>query len=130
MNLTDLIHINDYFGETVASSPTTDGRATSSSINFIKCQKSVEIVDFMLRHQATPYPFEEDSRVMALVEECLSNAARPQDWFWKRSERIKTRHERSNSEPPLPAQTARRSNNAVAIRPPKREDSMPLSANA
>ena len=85
MYLTELSNLDNLYENTITASPPKGHKRTLTLVNFSKCQKRVEIIDEMLRHQYTPYQMEEKTNTVALISERLLLANRGEDWFTSKS---------------------------------------------
>lgn len=85
MYLTDLLHINDQYHDTLMS----PSHASSSPmlINFLKRHKWFDVVSTMLQHQRNQYGYVEDPATQGFIELNLAQSPEAdQSAFWARSQ--------------------------------------------
>lgn len=81
--LSDIVHVQDQHPDVVL---TVQGH---SLIHFVKRQRWADAIHAILRHQARPYAFAEDSDTVNFVERQIADAvSRDPAFFWSRSQEL------------------------------------------
>jgi son of sevenless-like protein len=86
MFLTDLVHIQDQFGDCVSP---TSANPEKSLICFVKRQRWYDTISTMLKHQQKLYNFAECESIRTFIDTHLLAAnAKDPGWFWTKSQEV------------------------------------------